>query len=113
MPSRQISDNLLLVQEVLNGFRRAKGRKGYIVWKVDLSKAYDRNSWKYILDVVWEIGIRRRIYNLIKQCITLVEYRVLLNEEKLRNLNPSVDLDKEISYHLTYLFRVWKSYLSW
>lgn len=88
VPGRQISDNVLIVQEVLNLFRRTKGKKGYIAWKVDLSKAYDRISWKFILDVLWEVGFRGRILELIKQCISTVEYQALVNGEKTEKILP-------------------------
>lgn len=89
---RQISDNVIIVQEVLNLFRRAKGRKGFIAWNVDLSKAYDRISWKYILDVLWEIGLRGRIYEIIRQCISTVGYQIVMNREKTEGFHPSCGL---------------------
>lgn len=42
IPGRQISDNIIVVQEVLSKFKKCRGNKGYLAWKVDLSKAYDR-----------------------------------------------------------------------
>lgn len=89
---RQITDNILIVQEVLNLFRRSRGRKAYMAWKIDLSKTYDRMGWKFIMDVLWEIGIRGRVYELIKQCITTVTYQVLVNGEKIEEFKPGCGL---------------------
>ncbi|KAI5338250.1 hypothetical protein L3X38_017521 [Prunus dulcis] len=37
-------DNIVIAQEMLHKFKIAKGKKGFIAWKIDLSKAYDRLS---------------------------------------------------------------------
>ncbi|KAK3229219.1 hypothetical protein Dsin_001100 [Dipteronia sinensis] len=39
---RQIQDNMVIAQEVLHKFKNMKGNMGYIAWKIDLAKAYDR-----------------------------------------------------------------------
>lgn len=41
VPNRQISDNIIVVQEMLHTMRRKKGAKGYMAIKLDLEKAYD------------------------------------------------------------------------
>lgn len=48
VPGRQITDNILIYQEVLHYMRSRKCKKGYMVWKIDLEKAYDRLSWDFI-----------------------------------------------------------------
>lgn len=59
-----------------------KAKKDSLYERVNLSKAYDRISWKFILDVLREIGIMEKLYDLMKKCISSVEYQVLLNGEK-------------------------------
>lgn len=44
VPGRHIIDNIFILQELMNRFRNTKGRKGYIAWKINLSKADDRLS---------------------------------------------------------------------
>lgn len=63
-------------------FSDTLNEKGIYTWKVDLSKAYDRMSQKYMLDVLWEVSVRDRLYELVKQYISMVKYQVLLNGEK-------------------------------
>ncbi|CAL8160923.1 unnamed protein product [Prunus armeniaca] len=48
VPGRQITDNILVAQELMHKFKNSKGRKDFIAWKVDLSKAYDRLNWNFI-----------------------------------------------------------------
>jgi len=45
VPRKQIVDNIVVAQEMLHKFKISKGRNGFIAWKIDLSKAYDRLSW--------------------------------------------------------------------
>lgn len=39
VPGRQISNNIIIVQEILHTMRRKKGRKGFMAIKLDLEKA--------------------------------------------------------------------------
>ena len=42
VPGRQIQDNIIIAQEVFHKFKTMKGKTGYIAWKIDLAKAYDK-----------------------------------------------------------------------
>lgn len=42
IPGRLSSDNIVIVQEAVHSMRRKKGRKGWMLLKLDLEKAYDR-----------------------------------------------------------------------
>ncbi|XP_019197165.1 PREDICTED: uncharacterized protein LOC109191032 [Ipomoea nil] len=55
VPGRQISDNILIYQEVLNSMKNKKGKGGWMTMKIDLEKAYDRLSWDFIKDTVEDI----------------------------------------------------------
>lgn len=41
-PGRLSMDNIVVVQEAVHSMRRKKGRKGWMLLKLDLEKAYDR-----------------------------------------------------------------------
>lgn len=42
VPGRQITNNIVIMQEVLHTMRRKQGAKGYMDIKIDFEKAYDR-----------------------------------------------------------------------
>lgn len=42
IPGRQTSDNIIVACELLHSLCKKKGRKGSIIVKIDLEKAYDR-----------------------------------------------------------------------
>lgn len=52
VPGRQITDNIVIMQEVLHTMRRKKGVKGYMAIKIDFEKAYDRLRWSFIRDIL-------------------------------------------------------------
>lgn len=92
VPGHQISDNIIIAQEILHRFTKTKGRKGYCAWKIDLSKAYDRLAWPSIADVLFEIGIQGSFHRLIMHCITSVTYQVIINGELSQTIIPECGL---------------------
>ncbi|KAK0575315.1 hypothetical protein LWI29_037124 [Acer saccharum] len=69
---RQIQDNIIVAQEVLHKFRKVKGKLGFMAWKIDLAKAYDKLQWGFIKHVLEEVGISGKLNTLIMSCITSV-----------------------------------------
>ncbi|CAL1411020.1 unnamed protein product [Linum trigynum] len=52
VPGRHITDNIIILQEVLHSMRQKKGKCGHMVIKVDLAKAYDRLSWTFLRETL-------------------------------------------------------------
>lgn len=48
IPNRQSRDNIVIAQEVFHSMCNKKGSKGWMAIKIDLEKAYDRLSWKFV-----------------------------------------------------------------
>lgn len=48
VPNRQITDNIIIVQEMLHSMRKKQGEVGYMAIKIDFEKAYDRLRWSFI-----------------------------------------------------------------
>lgn len=88
VPGRHIVDNIVIAQEMLHKFKITKGQKGFIAQKIDLSKAYDHLSWSFIREVLCEIGIGRRVLELIMHCISSVQYKAILNGELTTYFSP-------------------------
>ncbi|KAL5858823.1 hypothetical protein ACOSQ4_000119 [Xanthoceras sorbifolium] len=81
IPGRQIQDNIVVAQEVLHKFRVSKSKKGFLAWKIDLAKAYDKIQWDFIENVLLEVGLTKHFVDLIMFCVRSVNYRVVLNGE--------------------------------
>ncbi|KAK3225828.1 hypothetical protein Dsin_005690 [Dipteronia sinensis] len=61
---------------------------GYMAWKIDLAKAYDKLQWGFIKQVLKEIGIEGKLNSLIMSCIMNVQYKVALNGEMSETFLP-------------------------
>ena len=46
----QITDNVIIMQELLHTMRHKKGEKGYMAIKFDFENAYDRIQWSFEKD---------------------------------------------------------------
>ena len=69
VPGHQITDNIIVYQEVLHFMRSQFPGKGFMIIKVDLEKAYDRLSWPFIRDTLANLGLREKWTNNIMYCI--------------------------------------------
>ncbi|KAJ6925335.1 hypothetical protein NC651_009873 [Populus alba x Populus x berolinensis] len=78
IPGRQISDNILLTQELLHNYHLNKG-PARCALKIDLKKAFDTISWQFILKGLQCIGIPVRMINWINACISSAFFSVGLN----------------------------------
>lgn len=75
VPGRDISDNVILLQEVLHSFRSKYG----FCLKVDLSKAFDRMDWDYLQTIMSYYGFPSRMIMWIMGCVRSAEFSVVLN----------------------------------
>lgn len=77
VPRRQITDNIVIMQEVLHTMRRKQGGKGYMAIKIDFEKAYDRLRWSFIRDTLLQMNLPLLMINVIMECITTSSLQVL------------------------------------
>ncbi|CAL1381890.1 unnamed protein product [Linum trigynum] len=77
IPGRQTTDNVIIVQEVLHTLRKRKGRKGGMVFKIDLEKAYDMLRWEFLRDTLKEIGLPSSWISCIMYCVEQNRMRIL------------------------------------
>ncbi|CAL1391746.1 unnamed protein product [Linum trigynum] len=89
IPGRQTADNILVVQEVLHSFRKKRGKKGGLVFKIDLEKAYDRLRWDFLRDTLKEVGLPSSWINCIMYCVEQNRMRILWNGELSEPFSPS------------------------
>ena len=68
-----------MMQEMVHLIKIKKGKVGFIAIKLDLEKVYDRLDWKFIVDILTDIGVLEKLINLIWHCISLVSMQVLWN----------------------------------
>lgn len=80
VPGRLISDNSLVAFEIAHFLkRRREGKVGFGALKLDMSKAYDRVEWSFLLAILQQLGFDARWISWIMRCVTTVSYSFLLN----------------------------------
>ncbi|XP_059436754.1 uncharacterized protein LOC132169808 [Corylus avellana] len=78
IPSRSISENVLLAQELVRGYHKEKGNPRCTL-KIDLMKAYDSVNWDFMLHCLHCFGFPNRFLSWIKECITSPKFSVCIN----------------------------------
>ncbi|GMI84947.1 hypothetical protein HRI_002164000 [Hibiscus trionum] len=80
IPTRQISDNILIAYEILHTMKNKRaGKHGSFAFKADLSKAYDRVEWPFLEKMLLKLGYDERWVQLLMGCISTVSYSVAFN----------------------------------
>lgn len=102
-----------MVWEILHSAWRKRGRKGLMVVKLDIKKAYDRISWPLLAFVLQKVGFNHEISHLIMFCVSSPSLSVIWNGEVLEIFKPSRELRQEIPCLLIYLCFAWKVWNIW
>jgi hypothetical protein len=88
IPGRSTKDNVIVLQEVLHSMRRSKKKKGDMVFKLDLEKAYDRVNCHFLRDTLLKFNFPARIISLIMFGITNSSNTILWNGSKTDAFTP-------------------------
>ena len=89
VPGRQITDNIVIVQEVIHTMKKKQGAKGFMALKIDFEKAYDRLKWSFIRDTLLQMNLPYLLIEVIMECISTARMQVLWNGEPSSSFNPS------------------------
>ena len=89
MPNRWINENVVLAHEIVHSFKHTGKKKGFLGIKLDFQKAYDRMEWNFLLVVLKAIGFSHNFVKLIHQCLSSVEFTLLLNGGLGSSFSPS------------------------
>nr|GEX01810.1 hypothetical protein [Tanacetum cinerariifolium] len=77
---RQVSDNVLLIRELMNGYNsKKKGRR--FAFKVDIQKAYDTINWEFLEFSLVMFGFHPKMIKWIMECLRTASYFVSINGE--------------------------------
>lgn len=89
VPGRQITDNIIIMQEVIHTMKRKQGMKGFMAIKIDFEKAYDPLRWKFIRDTLLQMNLPILLVDTIMECVCSASMRVLWNGEPTDSFSPS------------------------
>ncbi|KAK9990720.1 hypothetical protein SO802_025705 [Lithocarpus litseifolius] len=88
IPNRWISENQIVVQEILHSFKSRKTKPGLMAVKLDLQKAYDRVNWKFIQAILLHLGFNEVFTSWVTACVSSVSFEVLVNGGKTECFKP-------------------------
>ena len=70
--------------------KNQKSKKlGFMVMKLDMSKAYDWVEWSYLVKIMEKLGFCEKWLSLVYECISTVSYSILVNGEPRGDIRPS------------------------
>ncbi|MCI02468.1 RNA-directed DNA polymerase (Reverse transcriptase) [Trifolium medium] len=88
IPGRSTKDNAIVLQEVLHFMRKSKRKKGGMVFKLDLEKAYDRVNWNFLRDTLIKLKFPPVIISLIMFGLSSSSNTILWNGSKTEAFTP-------------------------
>lgn len=68
---RYITENIVIVQEIVHSMRKKKGKRGQMLIKVDIEKADDYLSWEFVHETLRGVGLPSDLIHLIMDYISL------------------------------------------
>ncbi|KAJ3685147.1 hypothetical protein LUZ61_014311 [Rhynchospora tenuis] len=79
VPGRIISDNILLLREIMHSFASSAFPKQAFCFKCDLSKAFDRMEWHFVVRVLQLYGFPPAFISWVMGCVTSASFAILFN----------------------------------
>lgn len=77
---RSILDNVVVSIETVHHVKCKTQRKvGELALKVDISKAFDKVKWNFLVPMMLKIGFNPKWVAWIRMCVETVDYNILLN----------------------------------
>lgn len=68
---------------------KKKSRKYEVALKIDMNKAYDRDEWDFLEEVMRRLGFNGIWINLIMECVKIVSYSLIINGKPSCSFIPS------------------------
>ncbi len=90
VPSRLITDNVLISSEIMHYMKRKKqGKHSVAAFKLDMSKAYEIVEWTYLEAMMRKMGFDEDWIKLMMHCVSSVSYSVARDSTTVGPIVPS------------------------
>ncbi|KAJ4771691.1 hypothetical protein LUZ62_055948 [Rhynchospora pubera] len=78
-PGREISENIIVLREIMHSFGTARFQQPAFCYKCDLSKAFDRMRWDFVFHVLACYGFPGQFVEWIRACVTSAKFSIMFN----------------------------------
>ncbi|KAG8368848.1 hypothetical protein BUALT_Bualt15G0089400 [Buddleja alternifolia] len=92
IPGRSTHDNILVLQELAHTLAASHSKKGSMLIKLDLEKAYDKVRWDFLTQTLQDFHFPEKLVNLIMSCVESAHLQILWNGEPLEPFAPRCGL---------------------
>nr|GEX75200.1 hypothetical protein [Tanacetum cinerariifolium] len=75
---RQITENILLAQELFKGYN-TKQKFKRVIFKTDLQKAYDTVDWSFLKVILEQFGFPGKMVDWIMVCVSTTKFSININ----------------------------------
>ncbi|GKE62932.1 putative reverse transcriptase domain, reverse transcriptase zinc-binding domain protein, partial [Tanacetum coccineum] len=82
IPSRQISDNIMLTQELMRNYHRMSG-PSKVAFKIDINKAYDTVDWGFLRQCLVHFGFPLKMVGWIMSSLSSPSSTISLNGDHI------------------------------
>ncbi|VVA41364.1 PREDICTED: reverse mRNAase [Prunus dulcis] len=87
---RQIQDNIIVAHEAFHYLKlKRTGCKLEAGLKIDMSKAFDRVEWDFLVGVMQKLGFSDFWINMVMACVSTVSFSVLINGKPGEPFQPT------------------------
>lgn len=86
---RSTVDNSIILQEVVHSFNSMTGKKGFMVIKLELEKAYNRLEWDFVQESLDLMDIPQNMIDVIRACISSLSMSINWRGRPSQNFTPS------------------------
>lgn len=106
----QAFDNVVLCQEFVHSIRYTKAKRGSIIIKLDLEKAYDRLEWNFIESTLHDAALPSKLVSAIMRMVTTGSCRLIWNGKKTNVTKPTRGLRQGDPMSPNSSYSVWRSW---
>lgn len=89
IPGCRATDNSIIVQEAIHSFNKNNSKKGHMMLKIDLEKAFDRLELSFIRFSLASFNFPLKLISFIMSCVTTSSISILVNGKLTTSFKPT------------------------
>lgn len=79
IPGREISENIILLREIIHSFEKKNSNSYSFAFKADLAKAFDSVRWEFLFYLLPLYGFPQKFCKWIEACVKSAKFTIQLN----------------------------------